>query len=737
MKHRKPLPYTQNTRGHWVPYAFAVSETVDVHADTEMMVEALAHFSPDEAFLRTFPTMRAVSALCRIAKHRNSPDAPNAFALWIDQLRRAKSVDWNAVHDRLSAVEKTLMSDPCGAYPICDEETKAAYRDAVRRMAVKQRITEEAAAERVLSCASASDGRKSEISYHLFPPQKHNTGIGWYLLFFGAAFLFSLLTVILLRPYGVLSSIAVGCALLLPYYALIREAVNILSVRWLRAGYVPVLRLQADAAVIASKARTLTVITSLLRGGEHDLELCENLERFYLRNLGDGLYFGLLCDLPTSEKELTEEDTAHIMAARERIAHLNALYGEHFCFFVRRRIYSDGEGCYMGWERKRGAVLELSGYLRGRNAESFLYSSCPKEIGRITYVCTLDEDTQLPPEAIHTMLGAMMHPHNRPDIRDGAVRAGCAMLQPSMAVTLEGASATRFTLLCTGRGGMDPYSRYHTDGESLLFGEGSFCGKGIFDVDAFLAVLDGAFPDHTVLSHDFLEGARLGCRNIPAVTFSDTIPTTPGAYFARQGRWVRGDVQALRFAFPHHKNARGETVVNPVSPAARLRIIDHVLHALTPAAILRAVLIIACLPLPTVICAVLWLLLFSSYLLRPIGLCLRTWAWRALFRQFFGTVYTDLRQALYWLFFRIVFAAEEGWVNTRAIVTALYRMLISGHHLLAWVTAGEREAGSKKSSCRASYRAMRISVIIGAVLVILSPHPTAKVLGLLWICAPW
>ncbi len=728
------IPYTVNTQKQRIPYAFSVSETISPTADTAKMQSALAHFHPDEAFLRHFPMLRAASVLCRIAQYRENQNPPAAYGAWIDQLRQTKELDWSAVHDSLSAVEKILMQDPGGAYPLCDDDTKAAYRTAVHRRAKRDGITEEAAAERALKEAKASPA--GQLASVLFPRRKDHRGVLCHVFVWGTAMLLAVCTALLLRKTSFAVSWIVGCVLFLPYYAFVRECINMLAVRFCRASAMPLLRYHIEPGTIPSDGRVLTVITSLLRGGEHDRSLVRNLERFYLRNRDDNAYFGLLCDLPTADSAVQSTDGTVLSAVREQIDGLRRKYGNRFCLFVRRRIYSEGESCYMGWERKRGAILMLAKLLRGIGAEDFLCIHAPDiALQDIRYVCTLDEDTVLPPDALCRMVGAMLHPHNTPVIANGAVRQGCAILQPAMATTLESAAATRFTLLCCGRGGMDPYSRYHIDGESILYGAGSFCGKGIFDVDAFLKVLDGAFPDYAVLSHDFLEGARLGCRNDPGVTLSDGLPKTPVSYFVRQNRWIRGDVQALRFAFSKHRDASGESVINPVSCCARFRIIDHVLSALTPPAMLRAVLLFAFLPLSPGVAAVLWILLFLPYLLRPVSMCLRPWSWQALFRQFYSVVLCDLRQALYWLFFRVMFLAQEGWVNAKAIVTALYRMLITKKHLLEWVTAGEgeRKAGNRT----AIFRGMRVSVFIGAVLLLFSPHMTAKLLGLLWICAPW
>ncbi|MBR5870575.1 MAG: hypothetical protein IKZ09_06025, partial [Clostridia bacterium] len=631
----------------------------------------------------------------------------------------------------------SLMEDPCGAYALCDEESKAAYRRAVTRLAKKQNTSEEAAAKSVLHAAkTAAHEDDRHIAFHLFPAVDDRRGILLHILGYAAAVVLSFCAALWIGN-GFGQRLTIGCALYLPLYALVREGAADIAWRLFGKRALPVLRYRIARGQIPDDALVLTITTALLRDAEGGSALVRNLERFYLRNRDRNAYFGLLCDLPSADAEVKDGDGALIDAVKAQINALNRKWGEHFCLFVRRRQYSAGEKCYMGWERKRGAVLMLSRLLRGIGAESFVCTVMPTACkGSIRYVCTLDEDTELPPDALHVMVGAMLHPHNRPIIKDGGVRRGCAILQPDMAVTLRGAAASRFTLLCTGKGGADPYSRDRIDTDAILYGTGSFCGKGMFDVDAFLAVLDGAFPDHAVLSHDFLEGARLGCRNFPAVTLSDSIPTTPQAYFARQSRWVRGDVQALRFAFSSHRNAKGELVKNPISVTDRLRIVDHALHALTPPAMLRAILVAAFLPISGL--HLLWFLglLFSPYLLRPITLCLRPWAWRSFGRQFFGAVYTDLRQALYWLGFRLAYLAQEGWINTKAIVTSLYRMFLSKQHLLEWVTAGERERRHETTRA-AMFRSARASVILGAILLLFSPHLLTKLLGAVWIMVPW
>ncbi|MGM9624099.1 MAG: glucoamylase family protein, partial [Eubacteriales bacterium] len=541
-----------------------------------------------------------------------------------------------------------------------------------------------------------------------------------------------------LLPYGFWKAFIPACLLLLPFYALCRESADILGgyLASHRENVHPLLRLQLDR--IPDEGRTLVVITTLLTGGSHDDVIFDNLKRFYLRNREDNVCFGVLADLPCAKQQVCAEDDTVLHHAENRIAALRKRYGDHFVLLVRKRNYAPGEGVYMGWERKRGAVLTLVRYLRGKvRDDAFLYAYTPGNflMSAVRYVCTLDADTELPAGAVRDMVSALLHDANKPVIKDGCVVRGCAIVQPRMAVTPMGASATRFTRLCAGQGGSDPYDRYTTDGEEYLYGAGSFCGKGMFDADVFLDVLDRAFPCDAVLSHDFLEGALLGCRNLHDVTLQDTVPKSVLSYYERQSRWVRGDTQALRFCFAHYKNADGVRIRNPMPPAMRLRGIDHVLYALMPWAMVRCVLLVSFFSLPWYTVVLLWIAAFSARLLRPFLMLFQKSAWRGLFRRFFTSVMPVMWHSTAWLGFRIRFAAYEAWVNLRAFFTALWRMLVSHKHMLAWVTAGEAERKKHNDTLSGQFSVYSVSVLLGAVLLF-SPFLFVKIMGVVWITAP-
>ena len=693
-----------------------------------------------EPFLRLFPAMRAAAALVKIADAvRETPEVcPDGYAEQITQLYRARELDWERIHDTLSRVERALQADPSGTYPRCDRETRAWYREAVRCGAKEQGMTEEAFVEDVLFRArNAKDPGERDISFFLFPETGRRRGVGLHLFLYALTLLSSAGAALFLLPFGIWRAAVCGWFLLLPFYALFRECADILAVRFGKR--TPILRLELDK--LPDEGRTLVVITTLLAGEERDKMLFDNLERFYLRNRDKNLRVGLLGDFREADCPTTAEDERIAEYAAARIDALNTKYrkdGAPFCLFLRPRTYSAGEKRFFGWERKRGAVLTLVRYLRGKAPEDAFF--CVRKecaLSDIAYLCTLDSDTELPSGAVRAMVSAMLHPRNAPIVRNGRVVSGIGMLQPAMAVSLSGAAESRFTLLCAGKGGADPYTRFSTDGESVLYGEGSFCGKGLFSVDAYLTVLDGAFPEETVLSHDFLEGQRLSCMNFPAVMCTDRIPGGVISYFERQSRWVRGDIQALRFAFPACRGADGKKRKNPVPLAGRLRVVDHALYALIPAAVLRCAFACALFGFPAPVTALLWLGAFSSRLLRPLLLWCGPRAWHSFRRRFWGAAYTDRRQALLRLCFQIQFSAYEGWINLRAVLTALWRMLVTHRNLLSWVTAGEAELRScARGGVWGQFVGFRIPILLGGLLLVFAHDPVSLLVGALWMLTP-
>jgi len=717
--------------------AWKVSEAMAPDADTDDMLTLFKESGVDEVFLRVFPLLRAGGALLEIEKYKDAAHAPVMYDGWISILHGIRNIDWLKIHGEVSVVENHLFEDPSGTYPHCDQRTQNEYRNAILEKAKKSGKTEEETAKDILiRCKNATTEEGRMLSFYLFRKHQASHACIPHIIFYLSAILFSLLVFLYFLSSGVTLALVASCLLLLPFYMLVRVIADAVVMRFVKKR--PVLRLSLEK--IPEGSSVLTVVTTLLRGKASDEAIYQNLERFYLRNREKNIYYGILGDLSDSHAEETEGDTEIMHYAIEQIRHLNEKYGEdRFCLFIRKRTYLPSDNKYSGWERKRGALIDLVRYLRrGDHADHFRVLEAPTLVRsqKIRYVCSLDSDTEILPGGIRDMLSVFLHPHNKAVIRDGCIREGIGIVQPSMTVSLSAATATYFTLLCTGKGGIDPYYRFRHDSEGAMFGIGSFCGKGMFDADAFLTVLEYAFPENAVLSHDFLEGTRLGCANLPDVTFVDSIPRNALSYFQRQSRWVRGDTQVLRFSFSSYRNTDGCIVKNPIRVVERLRCIDHFLYAAVPIAVLRAVLLFAFFSVSELEILLLFSFCYGSALFRPLLLLGQRYTLKTFFRRFFGIVLTDLRQSVLWVAFRIQFTAYEGWVNLKAIIVALMRMLITHRGLLSWTTAAESEQQKGKGTLWGTYRSMRSSVFMGVILLF-SSFWIAKILGVVWILAPY
>ncbi len=714
---------------HCFGTALAIAGKLPPSVSKKELCKACMAKQIDEPTLRLLPL-----ALCALELHgytthikeRKTPSEDTREA-WRARLYATLSLDFEEIWESVSAVEKALSSEPSGIYIQGDRTTKAAYRTAVYRLA-QNWGTDELHAVKML--ASRAKSERKTLTELLFEEKKTEpTG-----LYFAIVSVCTVLSAVcvgsVLHSLGVWRAIAMAVLLLSPIYAFYRAVFLRIFAKFCTPK--PLLSL---ASKQCPKRGVLTVITTLLSGEHDDKALFDALELYYLRNRGEGRVFGILGDLPQHTGPEAVADESTVSYAEARIDALRQKYGDCFCLYVRKRRYAASEKRFFGNERKRGALLALARYLRDGNGDEFYTVAEPKARPDISYICTLDADTVLPYGAIDAMLCVMEHPYNRPVIRGGRVVQGIGILQPSMTVSLSSASESLFTALLSGKGGYDPYGRYAKDTEDTVFGHGGFCGKGMFHVDTFLAVLDGAFPKERILSHDFLEGQRLACRAIPRVIFSDTTPKRVAAYYTRQERWVRGDVQALLLALPHVRGEDGKKEKNPLPFVRRLRIFDHVLYAFVPIATVRAVLFLAFAFPSLKIGFCLLAVLFASLYLPTLLLCFQARAYAASRRIFSGTVLSELWHSLLLLCYRLIFACHEGIINAKAMILAFWRMCISKKHLLSWTTASEAERSLKNGSFLSYAWYFRYSVLFGGILLF-APQPLTKLLGALWLLSP-
>ena len=500
----------------------------------------------------------------------------------ITSLRMLATQDWQDFFESVSRVEHILRDDPAHVYANMDAETRDRYRKVIEKIALATGQEEQSVARQAIALAQAhapsATARAAHVGYYLLDAGRaqldarvgyraplisrmrrgaldHPTPV--YLGSIGLiAFIVVLGGVLYARAAGANPWQEVMVALLLFIPAL---TVAVSLINWIITLVIPprVLPKMDFEDNIPAEYKTLVVIPSLLSNAAEVKSLLKQVELHYLRSQDAHLYFALLTDLPdTSEPPGPEADplvaqaTAGIYALNEK--YQRATSGP-FYLFHRDPQWNPHEERWMGWERKRGKLHQLNRLLRGGAKTAFsVQMGDPEVLRQIKYVITLDADTLMPREAAHRLVATLAHPLNRAefDPRTGAVIAGYTLLQPGIEITSTSVNRSRFTRIFAGDIGLDLYTRAVSNAYQDLFGEGSYVGKGIYDVDAFERSLAGRMPENALLSHDLIEGIHGRVGLVTDVVLYEDYPPHYFVYLRRARRWIRGDWQLLPWLLP-------------------------------------------------------------------------------------------------------------------------------------------------------------------------------------------
>ena len=541
----------------------------------------------------------------------------------------------------------------------------------------------------------------------------------------------------------------VALLLLLPASDVAIAVVQSLSVRFAAPRRLP--RLDFLGGVPES-ARTMVVVPTLLTSVERVSELLEHLEVLALGNLDPHVHFAILSDFTDAPAREMPQDEAILGAARAGVEALNARHAEgrndRFYLVHRVRQWNPGEGVFMGWERKRGKIEEWNRLLRGATDTSFSVEAGDASVfPAVRYCITLDSDTRLPRDAAKKLIGIAAHPLNQPhfDARLGRVTEGYGILQPRVSVTMASAAGSLFARLYAGHTGVDPYTTAVSDTYQDLFAEGIFTGKGLYDVDAFVAALEGRVPENALLSHDLFEGLYARTALVTDVEVVDDYPASVLAHARRQHRWVRGDWQILWWLFPFVPTRSGLRR-NRLPLISRWKILDNLRRSLmAPATV--ALLLLAWTVLPgspwVWTAAVLAALAFSLYplALRTLGGPPPQQPWRVFLR----VAREDANTALAQTGLQLTFLASQAWERVHAIGLTLVRLAATKRRLLEWETAAaSAERGTARDGARAFVEEMIASPLIalarprpGRASRVRPPSPRPRRCSLLWAAAPF
>ena len=563
-------------------------------------------------------------------EHQHQAAAQVSVANVITSLRLCATLDWSHHFEAVSLVERVLQRDPAGAYGSMDFLSRDRYRQAVEELAdptgeaqlrVGLRAVESA---RQAAEATSPADRAAHVGHHLiglgrrdleidvaYRPEVRTRLRQFVFAHATAAYFASIgLVIALLILMGVAYVRGVGTPaggqvwvaflLLLPASELAIAVVQRLAARLAPPRRLPRLDLQAG---IPEQARTMVVVPTLLTSVPQVEELIEHLAVVALGNLDARVHFAILSDFTDALAQQMPGDEAILSAARAGVESLNARYAEgrtdRFFLFHRERRWNAQEETWMGWERKRGKIEEFNRLLRGATDTTFEVQVGDVSIlPSVRYCITLDTDTRLPRDAAKKLVGIIAHPLNCPhfDAAVGRVTEGYGILQPRVSVTMASAAGSRFARLYAGHTGVDPYTTAVSDTYQDLFGEGIFTGKGLYDVDAFMAAMEGRVPDNALLSHDLFEGLHARTALVTDVEVVDDYPSSVLAHARRQHRWVRGDWQILFWLLPFVPTRSG-LQRNRLPLISRWKIFDNLRRSLLAPATL-ALLVLAWTTLP-------------------------------------------------------------------------------------------------------------------------------------------
>ncbi|HEY0945651.1 MAG TPA: glucoamylase family protein [Opitutaceae bacterium] len=694
----------------------------------------------------------------------------------IASLRFLGAMDWKEFVETLSLVDHTLRADPADVFSDMDFATRDRYRHAVEMLARHSRVSEAEVAHRAVELAAASarekgrTDRTAHVGYYLIdkgqPRLERAVKVTWpfrtaieraihrlpLTYYVGGALVLTVLGAFVFWQQGKAFEVQgwklVAFSLVfLPCVSQLAVAVmNWVSTLLLSPRLLP--RLDFESGIPAH-ARTVVVVPTLLTSLEGVDRLSETLEIHYLTNHDPCLHFALLTDFRDAATETMPDDDALLERVRAGVEMLNEKYAsgrrDRFFLLHRPRRWNPSEGLWMGYERKRGKLAEFNAVLRQGSAERF--SAIVGDIAvlrSVKYVITLDTDTQLSRDAARRLVGTMAHPLNRPAFNParGIVTEGYGILQPRVGVSLAGARRSWFVRLFAGDAGIDPYTRAVSDVYQDVFHEGSFIGKGIYDVDAFERALAGRLPENAVLSHDLLESCYARSALVSDLEFYEEYPSRYDVDIGRRHRWIRGDWQISQWLLPRVPGPDARRIANPLSVLSQWKIFDNLRRSLVPIALLLLLLgnwlLLPELAGPGTL-LVLGIVAFPGLLSLVMDLVRKPadLPWLMHLRTACASGGRQLGQ----VFLTLSFLPYDAFISLDAIGRTLLRLLITRRRLLEWQSSGEAEQAAR-SGLANFYLSMWVAPVVSLAAGVLLWWAQSDVLALVlpmlafWLVAP-
>ncbi|MDD4036663.1 MAG: glucoamylase family protein, partial [Bacilli bacterium] len=642
------------------------------------------------------------------------------------------------LYKNISFAEKQLISEKVNIYDQMYDNNKSDYRTKLIRKAKQEGKSEY---EYVKELVNKANKAEKHVGWYLFPPKDNETRT---ILYVSTITAFTVVLSFILSKY---LGYTIFPLLLIPISVVVMEILAQMLHRFVRTKSSFKLKFEDG---LPKEYSTMVVIPTLIKNGERAIKLLETLEVYYLSNKTDNLYFTLLGDYPASKTKEAEYDEAINKTSIEKVNELNEKYGKKiFNVVYRNRTYSESEETYLGYERKRGALVQFNQLLLGKldekqKKEYFTCHTFNDFNVPIKYVITLDNDTKLVLNTALKLIGTMAHPLNRPVLSKDKrkVIQGYGLMQPRIGIDVEVTNKSIYSQLFAGLGGLDIYTTACFDLYQDVFGEGSFVGKGVYDLAVFDQVLSDTFPDNLILSHDLIEGNYVRSGFINDVELFDDYPSRYLNDASRHHRWNRGDWQIIGWLKKKVRNKNNEVVDNPISMLGQWKIFDNLRRSLVSVFLLLVLFYGFTVGSSN---ALYYFIIVISIVAIPIFFFVIS---KVLYRQkydrflkYYLNLIRGLIAVLHKSFIVLAVLPYEAHLYLDSIIKALYRMHISKKNLLNWITAEEVDKISKNTLFN-YIKAFKVNYITAFLLTsltyILKPNNIvlALIVGFIWLIAP-
>jgi len=691
--------------------------------DENDIISRLAPLGFTVRTLQYLPFYFSFTVISLCADSLRTGNHPETVKNSVISLRNLGETDFDKILNAVSETEKILMLDPSGDYPNMDKATKERYRNAVSKTAKKNNKSEKTVAVEAYEKACSAPRESNHIGFYLDLDSSKPK--------IGTAVLISeivLPLIICIAAGFIYKSFLVPLLLFFPVWEILKTPVNIISS--FLSDTVPLPRMETDEK-IPPNAKTAVSVSALLPSAPDAPELEKKLTSLYRSVPHENTLICLLADLKSNSSPVKASDDSDINAAKRIIKTLNDRYNGGFVMLIRPRIYSPTQREYSGFERKRGAIGALCSFICGDGNEFSHICGDEKALRQVKYLLALDYDTSVPAGALASLVSAAVHPLNRAKVsaKEKRVVSGCGIIAPKIETSISSASRTVFSKIMSPGSGVSAYNGLAGEKYQDLFSHSIFSGKGLIDVHAFNAVMPDRFPNQKILSHDILEGIVLRCAFAGDVSFTDSFPQNSRSFFARNHRWMRGDIQNIGFLFSRKKG-----FTDPgFSFVQKFQLFDNVRRAVTPIAAFVS-LFVSCFTGGK-------LALFMS-LISVLSVCAG---------ELFSFIFTAVKSGI--LSFSRLYASDcipfalscllraavsvmllpYSFIDSLdAVVRTLYRMTVSKRNLLEWTTfaSSDKAAFNIKSALKGAF------AFISGVFFIWAAVSPGKIAGLGFVLAP-